>query len=754
MFTRLSVLSVRTFGWLLILVSARGLADQTVEIVKDGRPAAVIVVDPRASAMVLEAGGLLQRVIEQSSGAKLAVLAPGNEAPAKVVLRLRVDAGDRNLDKDGFVFAFPAVDRIEIIGGSPHGTIFGAQDFLERYLGVRWLLPGDIGEYVPKHATISIPRREVKQAPAFFSRQLSGRFFHGGREKNPLSMFLFRRRMHGRMRFHHNLLHLYPASKYAESRPEFYPVVNGRRYLPRDDRDYRWQPNLRAEGIVAEGVRNINEFFAEHPDVESYSLGMNDSHAWDDSVVNAEHATRNSIGRIDLSDYFFGWANRIAEGVLARYPDKWFGCLAYNEVTDPPKRVGVNPRILPYVCIDRMFWADPRQRRLDMDRTRAWMKVAPKLAWYDYIYGDEFYKVPRFYPHLMGEYIRFAHEHGVVAYYAEAYPTPKWTEGPKLYIFLRLLWNPYLDVDAALDEWYRLAVGERAAPYLAAYYGFWEEFWTKRVPRTNWFRDSVKSAPYLHFGKAGYLEALRIGEVERLDALIRNVVAHASGREQKARAEFIRNGWELVRTAMANYLEIKKLVAQGPPPGMHLTPVFSSDFETGKSTGRAAAGARDDWRSAGMPKGWGHWQRAGSHATFGWDRRAGNRSRGALTLDTRGSDGQPLCFLRAVDVEPNTLYRATCDVRTVDIDRSAAVGITVKWQDKNGKWTTRYATVDRHIEKPTAGRWERLVAYVRTPAMEKPRLVYMLLVDGAKTGRVWFDNVELSRLVPDEKDEE
>ncbi|NOY82232.1 MAG: DUF4838 domain-containing protein [Kiritimatiellaeota bacterium] len=751
MSTHLAALSVRTFGLLLILASVRGVAGQTVDIVNDGQSTAVIVVDPGAPAMAREAGKLLQRVIEQSSGAKLAILDGNPKARNEVTIRLRTEPGDRSLDKDGFVLAFPEANRIEIIGGSAHGTIFGAQDFLERYLGVRWLLPGDLGEYIPRHRTISIPRREIRQEPAFFSRQLSGRSFHGGREKNPLAMFLFRQRMHGRMRFHHNLLHLYPASQYAESHPEFYPIIDGKRYLPKNDRDYHWQPNLRAKGIVEEGVRNIDGFFDKHPDAESYSLGMNDSHAWDDSVMKAANATRNSVGRIDLSDYFFGWANRIADGVLAKHPDKWFGCLAYNELTDPPKKVGLNPRILPYVCIDRMFWADPEQRRLDQARTRAWMQVAPRLAWYDYIYGDEFYKAPRFYPHLMGEYIRFAHEQGVVAYYAEAYPTPKWTEGPKLYVFLRLLWDPYLDVDATLAEWYRLTVGERAAPYLSEYYEFWETFWTKRVPKTNWFRDSVKTAPYLHFGRAGYFEALRIGEEERLDALIENVVAHARTPEQKARAVFIRAGWGLVRTEMANYLAIKKLVEHGPPPGTRLTPVFSSDFESEESTGRPAAAGRDDWRSAGMPKGWGHWQRTGSHATFGWDRRTGKRSRGALTLDAGGSDGQPLCFLRSVAVDSNTLYRAACDVRTVDLDNAAAVGITVKWQDKTGKWTTRYTNVDRRLEKPTAGRWEHVVAYVRTPAIEKPRLVFMLLVDGAKKGRVWFDNVELSRLVPDQQ---
>jgi hypothetical protein len=708
-----------------------------VELVRDGESRAVIAVGTEAPVLVREAGDLLQRVIREGTGASLDVIETEPASTALTVLRLRVDSGELGLDKDGFVFRFPGSGYIEIVGGSSYGVMFGAQDFLERYAGVRWLMPGDLGEVIPTRTTLAVPAAPVREEPAFFSRQLSGSHFHGGRDTNPLAMFLFRQRMHGRMKFHHNLVH----------HPEFYPVVDGKRHVPQENSDYHWQPDLHADGIVEEGVRTICDFFDRNPGEESYSLGMNDTRAWDDSVMKAEDATLNSIGRIDLSDYFFGWANRIATGVLEKHPDKWFGCLAYNEVTDPPRNTPVHPRILPYVCIDRMYWADPKLRRTDMKRTKDWRKVADRLAWYDYIYGDQFYKVPRFYPHLMSRYLRFAHEHGVVAYYAEAYPTPRWTEGPKLYILLRLLWDPYLDVDDTLDEWCRLAVGDAAAPHLRQYYDFWETFWTEKVPRTDWFKTSAANTCYLHFGKVGYFEALDLDDADRLDAVMQQVAELAETPGQKERAAFLHQGWVAARTEMANYLEIRRLERNGIPGGMTLEHAFSSDFESERSNGLAAAGTRDDWKAAGMPKGWGNWQRSSSSATFGWDRENGRQSRGALALDATGSKGQPLCFIRTVTVEPHTLYRAVCDVRTEGVDEQAAVGITVKWQDKNGKWATEYATVERMLEAPAGGGWRHLEAFVRTPRADAPRLVFMLTVEGTDTGRVWFDNVELSRLV-------
>jgi hypothetical protein len=50
-------------------------------------------------------------------------------------------------------------------------------------------------------------------------------------------------------------------------------------------------------------------------------------------------------------------------------------------------------------------------------------------------------------------------------------------------------------VDKTLQDWYFAAVGADAAPYIAAYYKLWEEFWTKRVPRLAWFNDIALYLP-------------------------------------------------------------------------------------------------------------------------------------------------------------------------------------------------------------------------------------------------------------------
>lgn len=54
------------------------------------------------------------------------------------------------------------------------GTIFGVYDFLENYLGVRWLWSGDLGTYVPRTNTIKISSVNRMEAPALRYRTMRG----------------------------------------------------------------------------------------------------------------------------------------------------------------------------------------------------------------------------------------------------------------------------------------------------------------------------------------------------------------------------------------------------------------------------------------------------------------------------------------------------------------------------------------------------------------------------------------------------
>ncbi len=523
----------------LIAISLTGWLNtaHALDLVREGQAVAVIVVDASASGQVKAAAQLLAEYVERATGARLPV---GNALPPEGAV-LCVGRGtawqtpeQTDLDEDGFDIAFPDARTVVIAGPTDWGTEFGVYEFLERYVGVRWLLPGEHGDDVPTAHSLAVSPEPVRQAPAIFSRLFSG--LPGEAQ----TTWARRNRMRGRVSFHHYLLHLFPPETYTASHPEFFPILNGKRFLPPDNNAHHWQPCFTAPGIVEEAIKNIIDYFEANPAATSYSLGANDSSGYCqcEQCLARLSGDKNFLGRVDYSDLYYDWANQVIEGVLERFPDKWFGCLAYSEVAAPPQHTSVHPRLIPYMTYDRMKWKDAELREAGEALTRDWNARSPLLGWYDYIYGSPFC-LPRVWFHHMADYYRFGYANGVRAMYAEAYAN--WGEGPKLYLSLKLQWDPNADIDALLEEWYLRCVGEEAAPFLKQYYAHWEDFWTRRVLDSGWF---TKQGQYLAFHDPGYLRDITREDIEKSRHWLEAAVEKAGTEPQQYRARLLLQAFE------------------------------------------------------------------------------------------------------------------------------------------------------------------------------------------------------------------
>jgi len=542
--------------WLIVwcaVLSVAGTARGEVVVVRDGVPAAQVVVAKTASHQVKTAAAALIQYVLEASGTRLELIlddaVPADRAgPLIHVGRNRLPVTQNllpaGLDDDGFVLLVQGRDVV-IAGPSDYGTEFGVYDFLERHVGVRWLLPGEDGADVPSRKTIALPEGRFQDQPVFFSRLLSGL---RGEAQTRWARF---ERMHGRVSFHHNVLHLFPPSRYAASHPEFFPVLQGTsRYVPKGDKDHGWQPCFTAPGIVDEAVRNISKYFREHPGESSYSLGMNDSGSFCRCAGCRARISgaKNYLGWVDYSDLYYDWCHRVIEGVLKEHPGKWFGCLAYFNVATPPAKGPVHPRLVPYITYDRMMWIDPELRARGESATNEWQQRATAFAWYDYIYGTP-YCLPRVYFRHAADYLRFAADHGVKAHYAEIYPN--FGEGPKPYVHLRLWWNPRQDVDQLLTEWYERCVGPEAAPYLARYYAIWERFWTKDILRSAWFN---KTGTWLAFNRPDYLADAKPEDIAESRRLLETCIAHCRTDRQRARARLLERAFQYYEASALAYV--------------------------------------------------------------------------------------------------------------------------------------------------------------------------------------------------------
>lgn len=537
---------------LLMMLCVVPAAAQDVVVVRDGQAQAHIVIGVQAPENVQKAAQVLAEYLRTATGADVPLVTDDTFAAGEeTVIEIGPTAlggGDglipEDMDMDGFVIRAEG-NRIVIIGSGPSGTEFGIYDFLERFVGVRWLFPGEHGTDIPAAQTITVPAGTISDEPVFMSRLFSG--LRGG----PQVQWARFNRMHGRISFHHNLNRVFPPETYTATNPEFFPMKDGEtRFLPPTNDTHGWQPCFTEPGTVDEAITNIKAFFAENPGVPSFSLGVNDSsgHCRCPNCAEQVGDRQNFLGRSDYSDLYYAWANKVIEGVLEEYPDKWFGCLAYSEVAAPPQSVQVHPRLIPYMTYDRMKWIDPELQQDGHEATEGWNAASPVLGWYDYIYGSP-YCLPRVYFHHSAEYLRYGMENGVKAHYAELYPN--WGEGPKPYIFLRLWWNPQQDVQALLDEWYERFAGPEASEPLKRYYEIWERFWTEDIRESPWFGGRGQ---YLSFSNPRYLGIVNIEDIRESRRLLDEALEKCQTDAQRHRVGVLEKAFQYYEASALAYL--------------------------------------------------------------------------------------------------------------------------------------------------------------------------------------------------------
>lgn len=549
---------------MIFSVSSYLSATQTpseLDIVVAGQPQAVVLLGANPDPQTNQAAQTLVDYVYKSTGAALplmtadeltgseqALIYVGSDAAAahpSLVLDLT------GMDDHGFSIQYQG-NSIVIAGPAGWGTMNGVLEFLERYVGVRWLFPGPDGEDVPQLTDLTVTKENVAQEPAFTYRVISpanaSPYTPGTRQ--PLNEWALKNRLQGSHNggivFIHNLFTLFPPEKYGTSNPEFYPNGNP----PAPGTRNGWQPCFTAQGAVEAAVYGILEYFQANPGKQYFSLGVNDMGGYCEASPSHPHypGKMNSVGVVDMSDIYYEWVNEVVEQVLLVYPDKWFGLLAYQNVMDPPS-FPVHPRVVPFITKDRMTWADSGIKADGQQQMDDWNGKASQLAWYDYMYGT-FYLLPRVYPHLMAENYRYAKENNVIANYTEMYFNIG--DGPKAWVSAKLQWDPYQDVDALLDEWYVRMVGPAAAPDLAEYFELWERFWTERIPQSSWFQNS-KEKIYLPFTEAPYLNLVTANELDESKQLLASVAAKAVTDEQQTRASLLQRVFEYYEATILSY---------------------------------------------------------------------------------------------------------------------------------------------------------------------------------------------------------
>jgi hypothetical protein len=417
-----------------------------------------------------------EQVAEQDLQGRPAIFVGATAAAAKAGISAA------KMDRDGFIIKATG-GSLYVVGYDTGATELGVHFFLQRYGGIRWYIPLEIGEYIPLRPSFSVPDTlDDRQEPSWKSRLWSS-----VSRMDP--MWEKRNLCRPRYLFHHNLLHALTPSVVYDQHPDWYPLINGQRIPKPSDASEGWQPCFSNKAMAAWVAQEIIDYFDKNPTATSFSLGINDCGANGYCQCDACRALDDPKeptyrDRPNYSNRVFTFMNRVAEITSQKHPDKLLGCLSYANCEEVPT-FPVHPNIIPYLTNDRAQWRDPAFKRQDQDLLRRWAKAARQLGVYDYYYGSG-YIIPRFYPAVSAESIKFCHSIGVRAWYAEIYSN--WgLDGCKAWVASQLLWDVKQDPKKLVDEYYTNFFGAAKAP-MKKYWDRCEQVWMKQGGEAAWFK--------------------------------------------------------------------------------------------------------------------------------------------------------------------------------------------------------------------------------------------------------------------------
>ncbi len=562
--------------------TASAAADEPFYVFRDGAPAAAIVLvgEPPPHRLVfgwqvipedvspdlVRAIDLFRADLRQGYGIDLP-LGTDSGLPNRIEI---VWESRSMMDEDRTDITFPA-DHVMRITGGESGIIRTLFHLLEEYGGVRYLFatePGPnigFGAHFPERTSLSIPRSPVVRNNAFYPLcRSSGRTTYGSQwpgERNRLYHWQWEARLGAKARINiqHELTQIaFPIEQYMrrDDMPAdaMFPILHGARVRPWTwtndlsqpsmSRAYRhgWQPCFSSRAAEDEAVKNLLAHLRQHPDVQSLTLAVSDNggHCECADCLALDGGDVNFMGYPNRSESYYRWVNRVVERVTAEFPEVRFGVLAYREVEEAPS-FKMHPNVVVTICMDFQVIMDPEIRAGWEGVVRDWKEAEAVLKVWSYNIGVGYYRLPRLFFPEMQQMLQFFHEQGAVGALEESYYFTAFG-GPMHYVFLKLLEDPYLDLEAVIRDWCEAAVGADAAPVLRRHYAFWEDYWRTKATRTTWWNS--RRAQYLTMGgtQTAYMLGLEPGDLAGARALMEQVVALAGThgtQAQRRRADLL-----------------------------------------------------------------------------------------------------------------------------------------------------------------------------------------------------------------------
>ncbi|MBP5182381.1 MAG: DUF4838 domain-containing protein [Lentisphaeria bacterium] len=507
----------RTFGpaailALPVMLSGTLFADFT--FVKDGKSCCTIVVKKDAHVVEKHAAAELSKFLGKISAGEKPVIAE-KPLPGTKAVKFALTKDDR-LKDEGFMVR-TTKDTVTFCGKEEIGFLYGVYELLKKYTGIRWLVPGDDGEYFTVQKTISVPEGEWISNPDFFFRNINWccatynspkwdsfdwmvrnrlRIFSLPHDKSIREGLLKRAYIIQAGGHCFNLLLAgygldgKPREavkkeflKMYKDHPEYFPLINGKRRFLEGEEYQPCTSNPEVVRIMAENlVRNLRQHCSKTPGGR-YRLVNNDGTGW----CQCENCRKQDLGSNMLSNRYWTFMNQLIAYVKEKEPNAILNTIAYQNFQEVPTDVLPDRR---FATMELSFNRICYRHRLDdpncptnrdyFRKHKDWQKLSQKLGIPLVTYGQidalgmRFMPIEDVYPDFMRLYYKLGVRgirpqippvDGRYAKHYELRPMVRncwYGMWQTLYLFAEQSWDIRTDTDKLLEEINTLYYGKAA----------------------------------------------------------------------------------------------------------------------------------------------------------------------------------------------------------------------------------------------------------------------------------------------------
>ncbi len=468
---------------LIATISTNALA---LDIVSGGESAHAIVIPDEPVESVTYAAAELQTYLQRITGAETPIV---SEADAPEVSRIFVGpcaataaAGIDTPKWERFVARVVGGDLF-IVGGDTEGTaldratrtgtLYGVYGILERFGGVRWLWPGELGEVVLASPDFTVPDDlDLSDGPDFRIRSLWVTYRNPGWLAH--DYYTWWRRSGQGQDISGNAGHAYArllGESYFDEHPEYYALVNGERRPMRGTHGQICTSNPEVVEICAQAAaENPKDIVPISPNDGSGFCECEQCRALDVPEAMMPWGDGEMVA---LTDRIFTFANAVAERAHEINPDKLFGHFCYTFFKQPPAKLeDLSDYIVLFFAYGCHWYRDPEMRKRYHGYIDGWSRYGNPMVAREYYGLIYWHGLPNIHTRMIEEDIKYIRDRGFIGLQSEmCYDFA--THGPNYYVAAKLLWDTDLTREEILADYYRAGFGP-AADDVAEYFDIFE----------------------------------------------------------------------------------------------------------------------------------------------------------------------------------------------------------------------------------------------------------------------------------------